>query len=176
MTTMSHVPSVSAPRRRARNTASWSAHRALELDLSWCHQHRVSLDHAIEACDLGAIRTHATALRSVLIQHMVWESELVEKLGDKDLGVPVRRWQGTILRSLFTINMLVGSPSLKYPALRAMLRRSVDGLEALLECYADEIGASLHRTIDRRLAGMSPARVSACKRHWRELMASGYVA
>lgn len=179
MTTMSHVPSVTAPRRQARNTASWSAHRALQLDLSWCFQHLVSLHRGIAACDLPAIRTHAMALRTVLIQHMVWESDLAEKLGDTggdDLRHSVRSWQGTVLRSLFTINMLVGSPSLTDPALRKMLRRSVDGLEALLDCYAEEIGASLHRTIDRRLAGMSPARVSAFKRQWRNLMATAYVA
>lgn len=179
MTTMARVPSVSAPHRRTRNTTSWSTSRALQLDMSWCLQHLVSLQHSIDACDLPAIRTHATALRSVLIQHMVWDGELAEKLGNTvgiDHGATVRRWQGTILRSLFTINMLVESPSLEYPAVRAMLRRAVDGLDALLECYAEEIGATLHRTIDRRLPRLSPARVSALEREWRKLMASGYVA
>lgn len=179
MTTMSHARSVSAPRRRARSTPSWTALRALELDLAWCHQHLTSLKHGIAAGDLSAIRTHATALRTILIQHMVWEAELAEKLANTvglDLGITVRRWQGTILRSLFTLNMLVDSPSLKFPAVRAMLQRSVEGLEALLECYAEEIGAAVHRMIDRRLAAMSPARVTTCRRHWRELMASGYVA
>lgn len=177
MTTVTHVRVPYRPTRRALAPSPWSARRAFELDLSWVQQHLAALRDAAVAGELRGIRTHAGALRSVLTQHMVWERDLTEEQGGpgwEDLASSIRRWHGTIHRSLFSIGMLVGSSSLEHPAVREMLRRSVDGLDALLECYAEEAGASVYRALDRRPPA-TDARAASFRRHWREIMAAGYV-